>query len=476
MTDKAEPIVRSPKRAEAWARKAYHKAQALTPGGGAPAPGTPAYDPTWYAATDVYLKPVTGSDAAVGTSAATALKTMAEVVRRYGSSSPQLVTGQSLTIHQLEPMPLGVDVFDFNPFLSGAANFLWIATPTLVGAVFSPTTVTAKVATAAGNDLSMTGALPAGIGDGQIIHNNTRGSTAMVKKVLAGVATLSQPFADAGLSTPTPYPTMAEDNGWVNTDSYQLAAPLRCNWQNLRPVGGDTSNAFGGTTGVVLIEGVKFDDVTGTPGNSILEVVPSAIAMMFSSCAFEPLLCTDGTDNFSLNVLGCWMNGGLCPIYTATVGGAIPGGALYLQYGNVVDGDCIVDAAAYMVGSSNILGSVHFTGNVNSYRGSGAVCQDLGTGGGALMWGAGTMNVGAAAGDLNCYLGNKSGGLWANCFKMAGNHTLNGVAFGTPYTTGAAANPFGAAVAITSANLDTGGGAGDPGLQNPRTGCRYASS
>jgi hypothetical protein len=37
------------------------------------------------------------------------------------------------------------------------------------------------------------------------------------------------------------------------------------------------------------------------------------------------------------------------------------------------------------------------------------------------------------------------------------------------------APPFTGGITITSTNLDTGGGAGSPGPQNPRTGSRYAA-
>src|SRR5208282_3180830 len=63
------------------------------------APGTPAYNPNWYAAGNIYLDPVSGNDSNDGLSSGTAIKTAAEMIRRFGSTSPYL--NASLTINQL---------------------------------------------------------------------------------------------------------------------------------------------------------------------------------------------------------------------------------------------------------------------------------------------------------------------------------------------------------------------------------------
>ena len=78
------------------------------------APGTPAYNPTWYALTDIYLDPVAGLDTNSG-QVGFPIKTRAEMVRRYGSTAPALIFGQSLTVHQLSAQTINVDVGAFNP-------------------------------------------------------------------------------------------------------------------------------------------------------------------------------------------------------------------------------------------------------------------------------------------------------------------------------------------------------------------------
>src|SRR5208282_1951583 len=113
--------------------------------GGGGAAGTPAFDPAWYAYTDIWLDPVNGSDTNVGGSMGArvpALKTVNEIVQRYGSWQPQCYT-HPLTIHQLSAQPFGSDLFVFDPIM-GACNFVWdgLSYAPAVGGPFSPTSVT----------------------------------------------------------------------------------------------------------------------------------------------------------------------------------------------------------------------------------------------------------------------------------------------------------------------------------------------
>ena len=70
---------------------------------GGAAPGTAAYNPNWYAAGNIYLDPVSGNDTNSGLSAGAAIKTAAEMIRRFGSDSPYLSV--SLTVNQLSTRP-----------------------------------------------------------------------------------------------------------------------------------------------------------------------------------------------------------------------------------------------------------------------------------------------------------------------------------------------------------------------------------
>ena len=72
-------------------------------------------------------------------------------------------------------------------------------------------------------------------------------------------------------------------------------------------------------------------------------------------------------------------------------------------------------------------------------------------------------------------LQNETGSSFATTL-LVGALKLDGATTGSSFNSAAVNNPFTAAIALTSANIDTGGGAGNPGLQNPRTGSRYCST
>jgi hypothetical protein len=164
---------------------------------------------------------VSGNDANVGGSSGAqvaAVKTMAEVVRRYGSDRPQIPSSQSLKLHFLSSQTLNVDAFNFDPRISGAGNFVptggTTGTGTKVGNTFSPTGVTAKAQTTAGAPLQLTfGSLPAGIAVGQIIQNVTLGSFATVYSIVATTVSVTQPLTGATLTTVTPFPVFDPDVG-----------------------------------------------------------------------------------------------------------------------------------------------------------------------------------------------------------------------------------------------------------------------
>ena len=161
----------------------------LDSGASGPAPGTAAYNPSWYAVTNIYLDPVGGSDTNAGTSSSFPVKTMSEVIRRYGTSSPLISDGQHLTIHQLSSQQDN-DVFAFNPIFQGDNVFLWdgLTSATPVDAPFSPTTVTPQVQSAVGNQLELIGNLPADIEINLIIQNTSKNSFAIVISVVGGTA------------------------------------------------------------------------------------------------------------------------------------------------------------------------------------------------------------------------------------------------------------------------------------------------
>ena len=130
-------------------------------GAGGGAPGTPGYNPAWFAATQVYVDPLNGSDAAAGTSSGAPLKTWAEVVRRYGSNQPTFNYGQSCAYFFLNSQTAGTDPIFFEPRVSGGGQALLEAVPAQVGPSFVGGAVTAKARGAPGTLLQVAG-MPAG--------------------------------------------------------------------------------------------------------------------------------------------------------------------------------------------------------------------------------------------------------------------------------------------------------------------------
>ena len=422
------------------------------------APGQPGYNPAWYALTDVYLDPVGGNDANSG-AVGFPVKTMAEIIRRYGSDSPAMNFGQSVTVHQLTAQTAGVDAFFFEPKCSGGGSFLWLATPAAVGGPFSPVSVTAKVQTSAGTDLLLNGGLPGGVAVGQLVYNVTKNSYGFVVGLAAGNATVSQPFAAPALTTPALSPVATEDNTWAALDVYQLTQPLLLNWKDAGAYGGDATAG-----GYLWVEGVRIPD----PGVSVWSCAVRGISTTFSLCWWDAFASFDGTSSYGFHVLSCVVSGGVTLRgRVAFVGGAmnLAGTSTVGLYNNcAIDGDCIVNGAVTVYNGQCQLGAVHFSGAVGVVGGS--VVYSFA---GAIVWGAGSMNLGET--DASYYNGV---GLWTSFLKLA-TLLLNGGGTGSSFNASAVGNPYVAGIPITTANLDTGGGVGNPGLQNPRTGCRYGS-
>ena len=357
----------------------------LDSGASGPAPGTAAYNPSWYAVTDIYLDPVGGSDTNAGTSSSFPVKTMSEVIRRYGSSSPQIPSGQNLTIHQLSAQTLNVDVFFFDPQSDGG-TLAWTGTQTAVGSPFSPSSIMARVRGNPGNQLGLVfGSLPAGINVGLFLYNTTRHSQAIIDSIAGLTAFVSQPVTNAGV----------EDNGWANTDTYQLFTPVGTNWSNPRPSGTNASltisnieflgggNWTASPTGMQLIFlNCQFDPVTPTFDGSkgILQIpadrqIPTGITL---------INCQTGPGSFSTQVYCFWTEwiGGTVQSFTTN------SVAMYLN-NSIVDGDANfynVDFSGHStIGALNILGLMQVVGGETVLGGLYS--------GNHFLWGAGDIDV-----------------------------------------------------------------------------------
>jgi hypothetical protein len=206
------------------------------------APGTPAYNPTWYAATSIFWDPAGtsgGSDANAGTSANTPVLTFAEIVRRYGSNTPVFNYGQSVQITQLTSQPAGQDPVFFEPHVSGGGQAILLVVLPVAFGTSAVTVNTAKARGAPGTLLTLTlASCPAGVAAGMFAVNNTRNSQAFIDSVGATVV-MQQPQTTASINTTAVSPAPVEDDTWTTGDSVSFYTLQSTNLKMWRPIGGD---------------------------------------------------------------------------------------------------------------------------------------------------------------------------------------------------------------------------------------------
>jgi hypothetical protein len=400
--------------------------------------GSTPITPISWTVTNWFIDPAnlstTASDSNDCITSTTACLTFGEViVHRLGTHSPQWA--QSVTINQISAQTLNVDNWYLNPVSVQGSNYAVIATNPNRGASFSPTTVTAKVQTSAGNALSLNGNLPAGLSVGDIVTNITKSSIAKVQAVAGGNATMTQPFASAGLTTISPFPFLTEDDTWANTDTYQATVPILSNMKTPLPLGGDATNP-GGAIGTAWFQGLEIADSSGAPGGSVISAAPSGMSMMFSMCTMDPVFLLDNLRGEASEYLSCTGN-----VIEVLAGAMIQGGACtqLTALGSLanIDGDVIVKTTFNVFGVDVTIGDVQLLSTATMVLQPGAVAKTIAFTNTALLWGPGKLNLRAST-----FL-NASGGTWANSLKLAtlqiegaatgstpaaeGNFTLNGI-------------------------------------------------
>lgn len=438
-----------------------------------------------WSQTDWYIDPVNGKDTNSGADAAHPVQTvMGGIVSKWGTPSPTLA--QTTTFHLLGTQTAGQEDIVLAPTLVGANNFIILGTLTAVGAAFSPAAVTAKAPGSPGVLLQIS--VPAGTTPGMLIHNTTKDSWAFVDSVSAGVATMAQPFATAGLTSVNAGPTLVEDNTWATGDSYQRYSLPTLNLKVLSPQGGDTTTSF--STPCAWVQNVYIPDPAGTPSCSQLTPVPVGCGCVFSNCWIDQYLTlTSETVGASgCFILNCRLNGGGAfkgggQLENVQMMGGILGSTaaslavIQLHGHTALSGDTIVHTPAASGGNPTLAFfgppnyvACYFDANVLAMARYGGVIviQDvpgLGPGvGHPVLWGAGTLDTEGP----NAAIKLETGDSWANSLKMGTLH-LDGAATGNKFVPGAP-GVFTNAIPLTTANLDT-----NSGLSNPLTGCRYSN-
>jgi hypothetical protein len=416
----------------------------------------------WTAATDIYWDPQGGSNEASGLVSIAPVKTFSEIVRRYGTLAPLLAYGQSITIHLLTPQTANTDEVFFEPRLSGGGQAILLGTLVAVAAPFVGGVVTAKVRGGPGTRLQVA-TMPGGTVANQYVFNSTRGSYAFIDLMTGATATMQQPLAAAGLTTPN-VPAPVQDNTWATGDTLATFTVPLCNLGSWNPVSAD-ENAGATKASVGWVQWVEVADSSGN-GSSSYGHTCRAVANALVGCKVSPRLNIAASTGRGQQayVVGCTcvravqMLAGGCNIN----GGALAAGLLTQGANATVAND------AYLHGTVNVTAGSSL--NVTAAFGDGSWFEN---GGGTVVllaagavWGSFPNQVQPAGTAFN-----NSGTTWPLAWLSSGQMSLGVSNTGSAYV-GAGVMTDG--IAINPANIEAGG-AGGKGLFQINIAARYCS-
>lgn len=467
-----------------WARASYDEAAggwvvqlSNTAGVEGAAPGTPAYNPAWYAFTAVYWDPANesglASDTNAGASSGAPLLTWAEIVRRYGSTSPEFPYGQTVTFNMLSAQPAGEDAVFFEPRVSngGRAILTGFAALVAAGASFAAGTLsggfgyTGATPSAGGVQLTMA-AVPSYVVGTVLLFNETTSGYAFVDAITGGNATLTQPLTAASVTNVSTSPTGVVQNTWAAGNTIQPYVVPNLNLKKWAPVGGDVSSASALSGGYVLFCSIA--DTSGA-GTSIYPHVTQSAVNVLSCCVVRGVLSmTMVTGKFGgLYVTGCCIVG--WGIFEPAGDTIIYGGVFQTGVDFYGAGVFLLASTAIVHGSANIYAGVAGILNANECFSDAAwslIASTLIVFNGATFWGSYSLDLCPTGG--NSTFVNNSG----STFTLKALLTNGALTIGASQTTGTSysAGTWTDGIALTPANLDT-----HNGLQNPRMGARFTN-
>ena len=412
--------------------------------------------PAWY------VDPINGLDTNSGTTVGSPVKTiMGGIVARWHTTSPILSNSVAITVINSET--LNQEEIVLEPVLVNQSNFSIVCDYIADGSPFTAGTVTPKVRGAPGNSLTVAGFTSGATG--QRVKNVTKNSFATINSIAGGIATMTQPFAAAGLTTITGAPTYIEDNTWATGDQLQVYQRMLLNLKVLNVKGGDSNST--GSVQVCWIENAYIPDVSGSAGNSLFNPIIQGPSLIFSGCQIDPYLIMNGAAaTFSAQAVDCFLNGGNnFSNNTTLIGGSSNSSgtvSAYFSGGGVVDGDAILNNGIEVGGLGNYFALAQIGGTKISVEDGGQMkIEGSRYSSTPQVWGGGGIDL---IGN-NSSVSNQSNLSWVTVLTLSNPLTINGSTAGTGYNAGVWTDN----IVITSANLD-----GNTGLQNPRTGSRYA--
>jgi hypothetical protein len=399
----------------------------ITAGTGAPAPGTPAYNPSWYGYTNIYLDPVSGNDSNAGNTSGAALATCAEAIRRYGSTSPTMNYGQNITWNQLSAVPAGTDPCFFFPRLSGGGYAAYIGT--LVpfyssdgGGNYLLGTVTAA-SQAGGTDMTIAN-MPTGTTAGMYVFDSTAGCYSFVESMSGQTGTMTQPLTAASITTiglPSPAACTMSTGDTATLYNIPSASGLRA----FRGTGGDTASSV---PSVTWVQWTQIPDSSGTNA-SVYSLVNDSAASVFSGVYVVTHLdmsMLGGAGN-AVYVDGCFLKstmlsfgsgafivaGSFMANFETLGGGSIT--TTVMELGDTVSGQMVVSGGGVQIASTGM----HVTGATTIYNG---ILELKGP-----LWGS----TGIAC-NSGCSVYANSGG-WAADMLWTGANTFGTATTGSRY-------------------------------------------
>ena len=436
------------------------------------APGTPAYDPVWYALTSIYWDPANStslaSDSNDGASATTPVLTWGEIVQRYGSTSPEFNYGQSITINVMSAQVPGTDPIFFEPRLSGGGQailncFSGLASAGasfLCGALSGGFGYAGATPSAGGSPMTIAG-VPSYVVAKVLLYNSARSSYAFVDSVAGGNATMQQPQTSASITTTTAIPAPAVDNDWVADDTIEAFTCPLLNLKRWSPVGSDLTSGAQPCSGWVLF--ARIYDPSGSAASAF---------NFFNQAAINVLSCCQVDTRLDLSILGGRSSSSF--VIGCTVAGQVVG-VIYGAglFGGGMAAGAQMSGAGGMLFSNNVLlhgsvtvttlleistGGAYASGSIGVFPGASVDC--IGT-----FWGAYSVTV--EPGGI--YWNNTGSTFAAKALLTSGTLALGTQNTGTSYTPGTGLWVSG--ISLTSANIDA-----NSGLQDPLTGARFCNT
>jgi len=412
-----------------------------------------------YAPSDALLvpnwciDPQFGNDSNDGKSSMTPIRTWAELVRRWGTSSP--VFNVPVIITFLSDQLTNTDPVYLNPAFGVNGSL------TLIGTLQHQFNV--NLTGVIPKNPSATGPNPAGLlqanlttaADGYagylLINNTQGGAVCWIDSISSGMAVLTNPFVP---NYPTYNTSPNQVNTFTNGDAISIYQPTKIY------VSGFTQGIGAGT---ILFVHLWLVDPTGTVGNT-------EVALPLSSSCNETrmdvytlfnLVSTEATVSALVN---SWANGGVSILGGSMVGGAA-GTALVNSVGinGFVDGDAVIHGITSFGDAqgqgffSNQIGSVYIdnsslaiSDNTTYIIGDLLLDSDAGTNYTYGIYGQYKLNLN----EVSCRLTYINPGSATSWFKGTPTLLMDGLPFANAYDRTQDPGVWHPARALTPANLD----------------------